>query len=152
MQGIAACGVCGQLQRLDELPPDAVGACCRCGARLGAGASRADLGAATALTLAALILYLPANMLPILTLDLHGVHTESTLWDGCASLFRDGQWAVAGIVFLASILIPLLKLLGLGYLVATARRRSLRLQKERTLILRAIAALGTWAMLDVFLM
>jgi paraquat-inducible protein A len=152
MESIAACRVCGQLQRLDELPSGAVGACCRCGARLGVTASQADLGAIAALTLAALILYLPANMLPILTMDLHGVHSETTIWDGCANLFRDGEWFVASIVFLASILIPLLKLLGLAYLIATAGNRSVQRQRERTLILRTIAAVGTWAMLDVFLM
>jgi len=65
-----------------------------------------------ALSLAALILYVPANLYPILRMTLHGAYSESTVWDGVVSLARNDQWLVAVIVFLASILIPLLKLLG----------------------------------------
>lgn len=85
-------------------------------------------------------------------MDMHGAHSESTIWQGCTGLFQDGQWLVAAIVFLASILIPLLKLLGLFFLVVTAERRSTYWQRERARIFRIISAVGTWAMLDVFLM
>ncbi|OHC64578.1 MAG: hypothetical protein A2045_06455 [Rhodocyclales bacterium GWA2_65_20] len=152
MEIVAACRICGQLQRVGELPPGAASACCRCGAGLHAGASRGSLRATAALSLAALILYVPANILPILVMDMHGAHSESTIWDGCTRLFQDEQWLVAAIVFLASILIPLLKLIGLFYLVTTAGRRSTLRQLERARIFRLISAVGTWAMLDVFLM
>jgi len=80
------------------------------------------------------------------------VYSESTVWDGCVNLFRNDQWIVAVIVFLASILIPLFKLLGLFFLVVTARVKSARRRQERTLIYRIIAVIGPWAMLDVFLL
>lgn len=156
MLTVVACRICGQLQRGDELPLGAVAECCRCGARLtqlnlSAGEPYSNLRTTAALSLAALILYVPANVLPILEMDIHGAHSESTIWDGCTALFQDDQWLVASIVFLASILIPLLKLLGLFFLVVTASRRSTYWQAERARIYRVISAVGTWAMLDVFL-
>jgi paraquat-inducible protein A len=102
-----------------------------------------------ALSLAALFLYVPANMYPILMMEKVGRHSENTVWSGVVSLYRDGMWFVASIVFAASILIPLLKLLGLFFLVwdgSPERRR------ERTWIYKTICVLGPWAMLDVFLL
>jgi paraquat-inducible protein A len=85
-------------------------------------------------------------------MDYHGVHSESTVWDGCVKLFQQDQWLVATIVFCASILIPLFKLLGLFFLVSTAKAKSTRLQFERTWIYKIIEVIGPWAMLDVFLL
>ena len=103
-----------------------------------------------ALSLAALVLYIPANIYPILRMEFYGAYSESTVWDGCVKLFQDGMWFVAIIVFLASILIPLCKLLGLFFLVTTAK--SMRWQRERTRIYKCIDLIGPWAMLDVFLL
>ncbi len=105
-----------------------------------------------AFTLAALILYIPANIYPILRMNFYGAYSESTVWDGCVSLFRQGQWPVAAVVFLASIVIPLCKLIGLLYLVATTKYGSTRLQQQRTWIYKIIDQVGPWAMLDVFLL
>jgi paraquat-inducible protein A len=151
MAALIACRTCGLNQRLAELPPGMTAACCRCGAGLARGKTD-SLARTAALASAALILYLPANVYPILTMNFYGAHTESTIWDGCVELFQDGQWPVALIVFLASILIPLFKLLALLFLVATARYGSRRWQQERTLIYRVVEVIGPWAMLDVFLL
>ncbi len=105
-----------------------------------------------AFTLAALILYVPANVYPILRMDYYGAYSENTVWDGCVSLFQNGQWVVAVVVFCASILIPLFKLLGLLFLVATSGAGSARRRPERTWIYRIIEVIGPWAMLDVFLL
>jgi paraquat-inducible protein A len=85
-------------------------------------------------------------------MEYYGAYSESTVWDGCVNLFRSGLWLVAAIVFLASILVPLLKLLGLFYLVATAMAGSARRRRERTWVYRFIEVIGPWAMLDVFLL
>jgi paraquat-inducible protein A len=85
-------------------------------------------------------------------MNYYGAYSESTIWDGCVRLFQDGQWPVAVIVFLASIMIPLLKLLGLFYLTVTTRRGSTRRRRERTWIFKFIEVIGPWAMLDVFLL
>ena len=104
-----------------------------------------------ALTLAALILYVPANLYPILRITYYGLYSESTVWDGCVNLFRDGQWLVAVVVFLASILIPLFKLLGLLFVTAPASMGGPRTQQLRKRVHGIIATLGPWAMLDVFI-
>jgi len=113
---------------------------------------RNSLGRTAAFSLAALMFYWPANVYPILTMDLYGVRSENTIFQGAASLFEHGQRLVAIIVILASIVIPLLKLLGLFYLVVTTRLRSTRRRIARTWIYRAVDVIGPWAMLDVFLL
>jgi paraquat-inducible protein A len=110
------------------------------------------VGRTAAFALAALMFYWPANVYPILRMDLYGVRSENTIFQGVLSLFEHDQPLVAVVVFLASIAIPLLKLLGLFYLVLTARRPSRRWRALRTWIYRAIDVMGPWAMLDVFLL
>ena len=151
METAVACRTCGLLQRMDELRPGTAAECCRCGSTL--RERKVDsLGRTAAFSLAALIFYVPANLYPILRMEFYGAYSESTVWDGCVKLFQDGQWVVAVIVFLASILIPLFKLLGLFYLVVTTHFASARLRPERTRIYRIIEVIGPWAMLDVFLL
>ena len=79
-------------------------------------------------------------------------NTENTIFQGALSLFEHGQRLVAFIVFLASIVIPLLKLVGLFYLVTTTRFRPTSRRVVRTWVYRSIDVIGPWAMLDVFLL
>jgi len=151
LETIVACSTCGLVQWAGALAPGKIAECCRCGSVVGAQRAR-DLGRCAALTLAALILYVPANIYPILRMNYLGAYSESTVWDGCVTLFRDNQWLVAAIVFLASIAIPLCKLLGLFYLIATAKFGVTFGRRERTGIYKLIALIGPWAMLDVFLL
>lgn len=72
-----ACKTCGQVHELPSLRPGTVAECVRCGSRL-TQRSRSSLHMTAALTLAALLLYVPANILPILHLELHGVISENT--------------------------------------------------------------------------
>jgi len=148
---LAACKTCGLVQRVTAVPPGARAECARCGAVV-RQPPRDTLGRTAAFSLAALMFYWPANVYPILRMDLYGVHSENTVLDGCVSLFQHGQPLVAIVVFLASILIPFLKLLALVYLVVTTRFRSRRRRLERTWIYRVIDVVGPWAMLDVFLL
>jgi paraquat-inducible protein A len=139
------------VQRLAEVPPGAVARCSRCRATLVKPAVN-SLGRTAAFSLAALILYVPANIYPILRMDLYGAYSENTVWEGSKALFQNGEILVAVIVFLASLVIPFLKLLGLFYLVLTTRFRSTRRRSARTWIYRALEVIGPWAMLDVFLL
>ena len=148
---LVACKICGLVQRVGALAPEAQAVCPRCGAVV--VEHKVDtLGRTAAFSLAALMFYLPANIYPILQMELYGAHSENTVLDGCVSLFQHGQRLVAVIVFLASLLIPFLKLLGLFYLVITTRFASRRRRLERTWIYRLIDVIGPWAMLDVFLL
>lgn len=112
------CRTCGLVQTVDALSPGTVAVCRRCGSRLKKRTPGA-LHITAALSLAALILYVPANIYPILELNMYGAVSENTVWDGCVRLFRDGDFVIAAVVFLASMLIPLMKLMGLFFLVGT---------------------------------
>jgi paraquat-inducible protein A len=146
---ITVCNICELEQRVKELGPGQNAKCARCGSILRQNHSDSRTYTA-ALTLAALFLYVPANIYPILRMEYLGQYSENTVWDGVVRLFQDGMWFVAVVVFLASILVPLLKLLGLFLLVLNIQARSW--QKPRTWIYRIICAIGPWAMLDVFLL
>jgi paraquat-inducible protein A len=146
-----ACETCGLMQQAEKLEPGSRAECCRCMSIIGRRKIN-SLGRTAAFSLAALILYIPANIYPILRMNYYGAYSENTVWEGCVNLFKDGQWFVAGIVFLASILIPFFKLLGLFLLVITTKLRSARGRQQRTWIYKIIAVIGPWAMLDVFLL
>jgi len=145
------CTVCGQSQQLPELHPGWSASCCRCGSAL-AEHRVATTGRTLALTLAALVFYLPANLYPILRMDWHGLYTESTVWQGSVHLYQSGEWLVASVVLLASIVIPLLKLLGLLSLVAAGKLTPTLWRRQRFHVYRFIEVIGPWAMLDVFLL
>ena len=149
MAEVILCATCDLIVQVAPLAPGTRAICPRCGSRISERKPN-SLHRTAALSLAALILYVPANIYPILRMEFYGAYSESTVWDGCVKLFQDGMWFVAVIVFLASILIPLFKLLGLFFLVTTAR--SLRWRRQRTRIFKFIEIIGPWAMLDVFLL
>jgi paraquat-inducible protein A len=148
---VVCCKVCGLVQRQGTLAPGTLAECARCGARLGEHKPN-SLSRTAAFTLAALAFYIPANIFPILRMDLYGVYSENTVWEGSKALFQRGEVLVAVVVFLASLVIPFLKLLGLFFLVVTTRFHSRRRRPLRTWIYRAIDLVGPWAMLDVFLL
>jgi paraquat-inducible protein A len=151
MDAVIVCATCNQHQRVGDLKPGTAAECCRCGSVIVEHRS-GSLELTAALTLAALILYVPANLYPILSMKLHGAYSESTVWDGVVSLFRHDQRMVAMVVFFASILIPVCKLIALLTLVAMAKFRATRWQRARTQVYKLLGVIGPWAMLDVFLL
>ena len=151
MDAIVACETCGLMQNVVELEPGDIAACYRCGSAVATWKTN-SIGRTAAFSLSALILYVPANIYPILRMNYYGAYSESTVWDGCVNLFKDGQWPVAGIVFLASIVIPLCKLVALFFLVITTKLKSTRARQQRVWLYKVISVIGPWAMLDVFLL
>jgi len=149
---MVSCDTCGLVQVVDRLPAGTAAECIRCGSFIAAGASAGRLEVTAALSLAALVLYVPANIYPIMKMYLHGAYSESTVWDGVVTLMTYNEWAVAAIVFLASMVIPLVKLAGLLSLVIAARIGWGRRLRARTQLYKFIDAIGRWAMLDVFLL
>ena len=150
-QDVIACDTCGLVQRLAPVAPGTAAECARCELVIVAR-GRGSLELTAALALAALILNVPANLYPILRMNLRGVYSESTVWDGVVSLAHANQWLVAAVVFLASMVIPVLKLAGLFFLVISSRLRLGRRLRGRTRIYKFIDRIGPWAMLDVFLL
>jgi paraquat-inducible protein A len=151
-ESIVSCDTCGLVQAVEALTPSMAAECIRCGSFVATRRSARSLEVTAALSLAALILYVPANIYPIMKMHLHGAYSESTVWDGIVMLMEHEQWFVAVIVFLASMVIPLVKLAGLFSLVVTARMGWGRRLRSRTQLYKFIDAIGPWAMLDVFLL
>lgn len=149
MAEVISCRSCDLFVRTAPVAPGTRAVCPRCGSKISERKPN-SLHRTAAFSIAALVLYVPANIYPILRMDFYGAYSESTVWDGCIKLFRDGMWFIATIVFLASIVIPLCKLLGLFFLVVTAK--SMRWKQERTTLYKFIHIVGPWAMLDVFLL
>lgn len=102
-----------------------------------------------ALSLAALALYIPANLYPIMTMQYMGLYKETTIYQSIQTLFDDGMWFTGTVVFLASIAIPLLKIIGLLSLTLLASFPKYHALAHRLHAL--IDHIGRWSMLDVFL-
>jgi paraquat-inducible protein A len=105
-----------------------------------------------ALVIAAAILYVPANVLPILQSARLSESESDTILSGVVALWADGLWPLAALVFVVSIVIPSLKLITLSLLVLSAHYGWRRFLPERTELYRLIEVVGRWSMLDVFVM
>lgn len=103
-----------------------------------------------ALVGAAALLAIPANVLPVMTIVKLGRGGPSTILGGTVELAQAGLWGLAAIVFMASILVPLVKLTGLSVLLVTTQRSSTARLPLRTRLFRLIALIGRWSMVDVF--
>lgn len=145
--GLIACHVCELVSR----PPvgTEVSYCPRCGAHLHSRKPNA-VARTWALLIAAAILYLPANIEPVMITSSFLGTEEDTILSGVAYLYNSGSWPLAMLVFLASILVPLLKLLALSYLAASVQFRSRARRLQRTRLYRLLEFIGRWSMLDVF--
>jgi paraquat-inducible protein A len=144
-RGLAACECCGLVARA---PAGIAQACPRCGCGLHVRKPR-SLQRTTAFLLAAVVLYIPANLLPVMTtVSVFGPYAH-TLLGGIAELWLSDP-ALAVVVFIASIAVPVFKIAVLGMLVWTARRASVWRQRGRTKVYRLIENVGHWSMLDVF--
>lgn len=145
-----ACHACGQLGPMTGLDADHDTACQRCGATLH-HRKPDSLDRTWALLIAAVILYIPANLLPIMTVTSLGKGHPDTILSGVKTLIAAGMWPVALLVFFASITVPVLKMAGLVYLLVSTRRGSLKRRRDRTVMYRLIEAVGRWSMVDVFM-
>lgn len=145
--GLAACECCGLVSAC--APGAAAPTCLRCGFALHARKPH-SLQRTTALLVAAVLLYIPANLLPVMTtVSVLGSY-QHTLLGGIAELWQTGSQALAVIVFIASIAVPVLKIAALALLVEQAHFASRRRQLARARLYRLIENVGHWSMLDVF--
>jgi len=104
-----------------------------------------------ALVLTALILYIPANVFPVMTVISFGKGAPDTILSGVEELFLAGMWPLALLVFFASITVPVLKILSLIYLLTATQRRSRWRLRDRTLLYRIVESIGRWSMIDIFM-
>ncbi|RQP24997.1 paraquat-inducible protein A [Piscinibacter terrae] len=123
--------------------------CPHCGNRLHARKPR-SLQRTWALLAASVLLYVPANLLPIMTTTNVFRSNTYTIAGGIGELWTDKAYGLAAIVFVASIIVPLLKIVALALLAWTARRRSGWRRLERAKLYRVVETVGHWSMLDVY--
>ena len=145
--GLMSCHACGLLHRPVGPAHDLV--CTRCGAAL--HTRKPDsLKRTWALLIAAYILIIPANLLPVMiSVSLFGSETD-TIMSGVVFLWIDGSWPLAVILFIASIAVPFSKLLALTYLLVSVQRRSILAPAQRTRLYRVLEFVGRWSMIDIY--
>ncbi len=145
--GLLACETCRLVSRAAAPGCDAY--CPRCGSALHTR-KPASLARTWAFLIAALILYLPANTLPIMdTSSLFGTQRD-TILSGVAFLWASGSWVLAALVFFASIVVPLAKMISLAVLAGSVQARARWHPRSRTRLYRAVELIGRWSMLDIY--
>lgn len=142
-RGLASCHVCCKLASSTEHH------CPRCGASLHLRTGN-SLQITTALLITASILYIPANLYPIMITDTIGGAEISTILGGVVLLIKLGSVPVALVIFIASVMVPLAKLAAMFYLVWSVERSDRENHRQRTSLYVAAEFIGKWSMVDVF--
>jgi paraquat-inducible protein A len=104
-----------------------------------------------ALILTAIVLLIPANLYPVMTVIRFGQGEPNTILSGVLHLIEGGMWGLAMIVFVASIVVPLMKLIILTFLLLSVQNKSSWRPRDRTLLYRVTEVVGAWSMVDIFL-
>ncbi|BCL62822.1 paraquat-inducible protein A [Desulfomarina profundi] len=141
--GLALCHTC------HKLSPSHLVTCPRCGDRLHSRKNQ-SIPRTWALVLTSALFLVPANLLPIMRVDLFGIPDRSTILDGIIYFFHNGSWFIGMIIFTASILVPVFKIVGLLILLLSTRPCSRRFLRKKTKMFHFIAFIGRWSMLDIF--
>ncbi|MBS6436298.1 MULTISPECIES: membrane integrity-associated transporter subunit PqiA [Pantoea] len=142
-QGMRSCPCCTAILAADH--PD----CPRCGV-IAAPRRKHSLQWTLALLFTSLIIYIPANLLPIMVTETLGTPYPSNIMAGVILLWSDGSYPVALVIFIASIMVPSLKMLAIGWLCWNASGRGQRDSERMHLIYEIVEFVGRWSMIDVF--
>jgi paraquat-inducible protein A len=142
--GIALCRVCGQVEDTAILTR-----CRRCGRRLRLPDPRNSAERSLAWLIAAIFLYIPANLIPVMYVSGLGGGAETTIFGGIVEFFRSGSWGLALLIFGASVAVPITKFAALGLLIGGNFGNSNRARLQRAQLYRFVEFIGYWSMLDV---
>ncbi len=145
-QGLAGCATCGLVNRLET---DRHSHCRRCGERLQARLPH-SLQRTWALLAAAAVMYIPANVYPIMTTTNLGNSSPSTIIGGVVELLEMGSWPVALVIFVASVIVPVGKVVALAWLCLVVKRSHELNAATRTRLYRIPEFVGRWSMVAVF--
>lgn len=147
--GLVSCHGCGKLSHHVYRSHGHRVRCPRCQAPL--HARKPDsLNRSWALVFAAFILYIPANIFPVMTVVSLGSASTNTILGGIVHLWEGGMLPLALVVFFASVFVPLLKLFALVYLLLSVQLRWQKHPRQRTVMYRIVEGIGRWSMLDIF--
>jgi len=142
-QGLQGCPICTSVGSAEKTH------CGRCGATLHAGWHE-SIQKTWAWLITAAMLYLPANFLPITYTRLFGRETESTILGGVVLLWEHGDKPIAVIIFIASVLVPLGKMIVLAWMCLSVQTGSDFALTQKTKLYRVTEFVGRWSMIDVF--
>lgn len=147
--GLFNCRTCGLLVRRPEIAERERRICPRCGARLYFRKPN-SIQRTWALVITAFIFYIPANLLPVTITTYLGSTQADTIVSGVLFFMQTGLWGLALIIFVASVVVPIAKLIILGGLLLSVQRRSHWRPRDRGRLYRIAELVGRWSMLDVF--
>lgn len=142
-QGLQGCSVCTAVVPLGSR------VCEGCGARLHGDFSR-SIQQTWAWLITSVVLYFPANFLPIMHTTFLGRTTENTIFGGVVTLWEHGSYPIALVIFVASVFVPIGKILILGWLCVSVQRGSGLALKQKSRLYRITEFVGRWSMVDVF--
>jgi len=144
--GLLVCTACRATLRAAGATPCL---CPRCGARVHPRKPNSLATTASLLATAAL-LYIPANLLPVMHMQTFFDVEDDTILSGVLTLIQEGEWPLALLVFIASIVVPLLKILAMTWLLLSVHRGWRGSIRARSRLFRLVEYVGRWSMLDVF--
>ncbi len=147
---LMSCHACHQLSRMPAGFANGEAICPRCEAHIHLRKPN-SISRTWALLIAAYILYIPANLLPVMTVISFGKGNPDTILSGVKELIHAGMLPIALVVFFASITVPVLKLLTLTYLLLSVQYKSRWRPRERTFLYRITEVVGRWSMIDIFM-
>ena len=148
-QGLIGCSCCALVQQRPQAHPRRAIFCSRCHSRLHSRLPNA-VAKSWAYTLAALVMLLPANFYPIMVVTSLGSDSPDTIISGVIHLVHSGQYPIAAVVFIASIAVPVLKLIGMMLLLTATQRHWHLSARQCTALYRMVEFIGRWSMLDLF--
>ena len=147
--GMVSCHDCHLLSRWPKTSASQAVYCPRCGGELHQRKPN-SLARTWALVIAAIIFYIPANVLPMTITSSLGSVTADTIMSGVIYFIHSGSWEIALVIFIASIFVPFLKFTILIYLMLSIQFKSIWRPKDRTRLYRFTEAVGRWSMLDIY--
>jgi paraquat-inducible protein A len=145
-EDLVGCEVCGLVSNRDPANPH----CPRCGSALHARRPN-SISRTWALLIAAIILYIPANYFPVLTVVQLGAGQPSTILGGVQELVKSQMYPLAALVFFASIAVPMLKMVGLAGMVIMVQLKRTPWLRDQTHLYHGVRFIGRWSMIDIFM-
>jgi len=148
-EGLATCSVCHQMVKMDSSKKRAVAICPRCNSEVHSRIPN-SIQQTWALVLASIVFYIPANLLPMMYVHTFAGIESDTIISGVIYFMKTGSYLIAFVIFVASIIVPMVKLFILIYLLISVQKRSKLRQDERIRLYRLTEIIGRWSMVDVY--
>jgi paraquat-inducible protein A len=147
--GLISCDACHLLSRRPKTLAHGTACCPRCGEELHQRKPN-SLMRTWALVIAAMVFYVPANVLPMTVTSALGSAQADTIMSGVIYFMQHGSWEIALIIFTASVFVPFLKFIILIYLLLSVQFKWVKKPKDLTRLYRFTEAIGRWSMLDIY--